>query len=241
MSTTTIAGIREKCSKRHPSMCQRHKGEYKAAQDFMEQIKNREKELHLKAVTDADFEASWKLKKEKDGSTSIAVYRSGVPSAPKQRGVENGHYARADATIPSGRQPRMNGVFASPTLGGVCRWVRGNYMTNKDDVKVRELRVDVDNTYVYSVEAWEKASSNDTPAAYKEYWDTGLTMREYMAKARQDPDTYNPTEWELLVPEEKIISVKPVGAARTAQRAYRDYDGREVKNILEDKPRRLWK
>lgn len=233
----TLRGqVRGKCTKKNPSTCRIHGSGYRARQELYFAAKENVERIAFKAKTDPDFEASWDLKKDSNGTITVGVFRSGVPNPPKERGVEKRYYERADHFRPEGRQGRNDGVFASPTLGGVCRWVRGNHMTNIPDVKVRELRVDIDNTYVYSVRSWEIASSTNAEEHYKEYWDSGITMREYMNRARKDPKTYDPTEWELLVPEGSIKSVKPVGAKRVAERSYEVTGGREVRNILNDKP-----
>lgn len=182
----------------------------------------REKALHAEFNAKAlqDFQASWKLKKEKDGRTSVSVFRSGIPSAPTERGVEKDYYERCDAELPDDRQGRMTGVFCSPTLGGVSRWVRGNDITRKPDISVREIRVDIDNTYVYLVHDWERASSIDTPEMYRKYWNNGMTMRAYMEAAQKEPHKYDPREFELLVPETSIISIKPVSLQRAFKNAY---------------------
>lgn len=180
-----------------------------------------------------DFEASWKPRVEKDGATTISVYRSGNPAPPAERGVERDSYLTADALKPEGRQGRMDAVFASPSLGGVTRWVKGNDGLI-DDLKVRELRIDVDKTYVYSVHAWERASSSwdYEKSTAGTYWDSGMTVREYMEKAKADPATYDPQEWELLVPADGIRSVKRVGAETVSSRAYEDWVGEDVAEIL---------
>lgn len=167
-----------------------------------------------------DFQASWKLKEEGNGVTSISVYRSGVPNAPAERGIEKGHYEKCDSHLPEGRQGRMTGVFCAPTLGGAARWVRGNNLVGIEDIEVREIRIDVDNTYVYLVHDWEIASSIDTDEMYQKYWQNGITMRQYMELAQKEPHRYDPREFELLVPEERIISVKPVAAKRVLTNAY---------------------
>ncbi len=227
-----------KCSKRIPATCRLHGAAYRQQHEFLRQVQEQEKLVRVKAEAEPDFQASWKVKTEKDGTVTASVYRSGVPLAPAERGVENKSYTDADAQAPEGRQGRMNGVFAAPTLGGVARWVRGNYFTNKSDVKVREIRVDIDNTYVYSVSAWERASSRETPEAYKAYWDTGMTLREYMQVVRKNPVDFHPREWELLIPHEGIRSVKPVSAERASQTLYDEDDAEDIKNILSDKRRR---
>lgn len=233
---SNVQAARSKCTKKNPTMCRIHGDFYREQQNMYVQALEHQKDLEFRAVAAPDFEESWDLKKTRDGVVTVSVYRSGIPEAPKQRGVENDYYARADALRPKGRQGRMDGVFASPTLGGVCRWVRGNEMTRIPDVKVREMRVDIDTTYVYSIEAWEKASSWNKPEDYEKFWNSGMTMREYMGKAKVDPQKYNPENWELLLSQEDIKSIKPVGAKRVSERAYNSYNVREVRNILNDKP-----
>lgn len=180
-----------------------------------------------------DFKASWKPRVERDGTTTISVYRSGDIIPPAERGVEKASYLDADSKKPDDRQGRMDAVFAAPSLGGVCRWVKGNDGLI-EDVKVRELRVDVDKTYIYSVRAWERASSSWDYEKSKagNYWDSGMTVREYMKRAEADPAAYDPQEWELLIPAKGIRSVKRVGATTVASQAYSDWIGEDVTEIL---------
>lgn len=230
-----------KCTKRIPATCRIHGKAARAENAFREQLRAQEKLMKVKAEAEPDFAASWKIKTEKDGTVTASVYRSGVPTPPAERGVENKCYTDADACIPAGRQGRTTAVFAAPTIGGVARWVRGNYMTNIADVKVRELRVDIDQTYVYSVNAWERASSRETTEQYEEYWRTGMTLRAYMEAARKDPVSFHPRKWELLIPVEGIKAVKPVSATRAAATLYSSDDPAEIRGILSDKPRHLWR
>lgn len=230
-----------KCTKRIPATCRIHGAAARAENAFREELRAQEHLVKVKAEAEPDFAASWKIKTEKDGTVTASVYRSGVPTPPAERGIENTSYTAADAHLPEGRQGRTTGVFAAPTIGGVARWVRGNYYTNLPDVKVRELRVDIDQTYVYSVEAWERASSRETDEQYQAYWKTGMTLRVYMEAVRKNPVDFHPREWELLIPAEGIKSVKPVSAARAATTLYSEDEAYEIRGILSDKPRRLWR
>jgi hypothetical protein len=182
----------------------------------------REREIQeafrLKAVE--DFQSSWNLRTEPSGVTSVSVYRSGVPYAPEERGVERPYYERCDSHLPDSRQGRMTGVFCAPTLGGVARWVRGNNLAGLTDIEVREIRIDIDNTYIYLVHDWERASSIDTPEMYQRYWNNGMTMRQYMELSQKEPHKYDPREYELLIPAHEILSVKPVAAKRIVESAY---------------------
>jgi hypothetical protein len=149
-----------------------------------------------------DFEKNYKLTVKVNGEKTASVYRSGVPTAPLNRGVEKESYEYADAFKPADRQGRMTGVFSSPTMYGMSRWFEGNLMmTNTVDALPRELRVNPDSVYVYSIPAWEKASSAFNPEterwkkAVDAYWGTGITLTDWVEKFKNDP-TINPQNWE---------------------------------------------
>lgn len=228
-----LSRTKGKCRKKDPASCRLHGRVEKERQQLMiavrrEAREERERKIRADFQEKAlrDFQNSWKLRTEPNGTTSVSVYRSGIPSAPAERGVEKPYYQRCDEQITDERQGRMNGVFCSPTLGGVSRWVRGNDLTGKADIDVREIRVDIDSTYIYLVHDWERASAIDTPEMYKKYWNNGVTMREYMEAAKREPQKYDPREFELLVPEHTIISVKPVSMKRAFSNAY-DFENNE--------------
>ena len=219
--------VRGKCRKTNPTTCRLHGRGARERHELLQSVRTeirqkreREMQAEFNLKAQQDFQNSWKLRKEPNGVTSISVYRSGVPSAPLKRGVEKPYYERCDSYITDSRQGRMTGVFCAPTLGGAARWVRGNNLAKLEDAEVREIRIDVDNTYIYLVHDWERASSMDTPEMYKKYWNNGMTMRQYMELSQKEPHKYDPREYELLVPEETIISVKPVSSNRVIQNAY---------------------
>lgn len=231
-------GTRGKCRKANPATCRLHGKAVQESQALLKAVRaevreKREKELQKSFTLKAqqDFAASWKLRQERDGSTSVSVYRSGVPSAPAERGVEKPYYEKSDSLRPDTRQGRMTGVFCSPTLGGVARWVRGNDLANIEDIEVREIRINIDTHYVYLVHDWERASSIDSPEMYQRYWNNGMTMRQYMELSQKEPHKYDPREYELLVSQEEMISVKPVSSSRVIQNAYENQD--DLKTIYQ--------
>lgn len=230
--------VRGKCRKQNPTTCRLHgrgaSERYElllSVRTEIRQKREREMQAAFNLQAKQDFQNSWKLRKEPNGATSISVYRSGVPSAPAQRGVEKPYYERCDSYLPDSRQGRMTGVFCAPTLGGAARWVRGNSLARIEDFEVREIRIDIDKTYIYLVHDWERASSIDTPEMYQKYWNNGITMRQYMELSQKEPHKYDPREYELLVPQEDIISVKPVSANRVIQNAY-DSTVEDLTNIF---------
>lgn len=153
------------------------------------------------------------------------VYRSGIPTAPTQRGCEASVYATADSLRPAGHPTRTHGIFASPTLTGVTRWVRGNASVGMRDVRVRQIAVNPDTAMVYSVRAWEVASSWETPEGHGAFWATGMTLTDWLTR------DLDPSEWEVILRPEDILSVRPVSDARVAAAAPDGWD-RETKNAL---------
>lgn len=236
-----------KCYKKDPSTCRIHGKTVKAQQQMVEAYlrRKRREEAELKKARELGFKIendlnnNLKLKTHPDGSTTCSVYRSGVVEPPKERGVEKNVYAESDQYAPTGRQTRTTAVFASPTIGGVNRWVKGNALgKNSNDISVKELTVNIDTTYVYSIPVWEQVSTradftDNKEKLYSQYWETGITMREWLTKVKENPVQYSPAEWELLLPMEEIVNVKPVSAKRVVAYNYNgEYDKTEIYKLL---------
>lgn len=163
------------------------------------------------------------LRKSAVKPLKMKVYRSGPVEPPAKRGVEKECYADVDEFRPEGRQGRSNGIFASPSLRGVHRWAKANAtMTRNPDALVREITVDANSVYVYKVRDWEQASyrwdyRNVNPESQERYklesenfWNNGITLKEWT-------DTIDPSEadeWELLLNDEDVQSVRPVSDKR---------------------------
>lgn len=156
------------------------------------------------------------------------VYRSGPVSAPVTRGVETDSYCEADTVRPAGRQGRTTGIFASPTLAGVVRWTHANASLMKHpDPFVREITVDPESVYVYSIKAWEKCSWTQG-SSYEEYWKSGVTLKEWFENA----DEYNADEWELLLSSEDVLSTRNVSDSRVLKSTLDEYLNYELSGVL---------
>lgn len=137
------------------------------------------------------------------------VYRSGSVTTPARRGCELESYEAADAVKPLNRQGRVTGIFASPTIEGVLRWVRANsMMPTIVDPFARAINVNPNTVYVYHVRTWERCSSRNNN--YEEYWATGMTLAEWL----ENSESYDAKEWELLLSPEDILSSKSVSDKR---------------------------
>lgn len=136
------------------------------------------------------------------------VYRAGSMVPAPDAGAAKEITEHADAVCPH-PAPRTGSLFAAPTLPGVVRWVLGNDMC-RYETRVREITVDADTTWVYKVDAWEGVSwSGEDPSSY---WGTGMTLTQWLAVA--DEQDLDPTEWEVLVRPENVLSYRNVSGKR---------------------------
>ena len=143
-----------KCTKKYPQTCRIHGDAYRKELNFFRETRVKALKQEFNKLAVKDFANSWKLV-TKNGKTFVNVYRSGIVANPDERGVESHSYAQADQFCPPDRQGRMTGIFASPTLGGVGRWVLGNALIRSNALQVNSLRVNIDTTYVYSIKKWD--------------------------------------------------------------------------------------
>lgn len=168
----------------------------------------------------------------------MKVYRSGtVEVCDHTHSVEGGVYVYADRRRPHGFPSRSHSIYASPTLAGVVRWVRGRrWNPGNPDLKVREITVAAD-ALVFNVDAWERASdeiadsvhTGDTrkaDAAVADYWNSAMTLADFAAS------DLDPSEWELLIPADGVISSRNVSARRVLSTIDDDYTRSEVKSLL---------
>lgn len=163
------------------------------------------------------------------------VYRSGIVAAPTQRGCEASVYLLADTHKPAGRVGRTEAIFTSPTLEGVGRWVRGNGRNTRiADIRVREIAVNPDGVWVYSIDAWEAASHSGVEyeidkgkAKFEAYWATGMTLTDWLADGTLDAG-----EWECLLDTHLVLGQRPVSAKRVVAAQTDDYHARVIAGLL---------
>jgi hypothetical protein len=136
----------------------------------------------------------------------VNVYRSGVVAPPLYRGPEARLFRLADEARPSGRQDRTDAIFASPSLAGVAPWFHFNAEMQNRDPFVREITVDSDSVFVYSVSAWDATCRDNT--SYESYWESGITLTEY--QTADDSNLRNPSEWELLLGTSDVQAIRDV-------------------------------
>lgn len=237
------------CEAADPRTCRYHGQAAQAKWDFFQDVKSQQEEaeadqFHQHVLN--DIATSLNLKQQKDGSWTATVYRAGEPTPPTERGVEKAVYAHADRYAPPGRQGRTSGVFASPTLGGVARWVKGiSDVYPRVDVRVRKIVINPDTTYIYPVNAWERVSwfsgewSERNTEEARNYWASGVTLTEWVNRVKAG-EKLNPADWEMLLPpdvaEDDLNAkqgVKIVPPKTVADQAYQRYlEPKEVYETL---------
>lgn len=226
-----------KCSKKNPLTCRLHAGQYRKFQKAMTAFQTSERnseEQALIARIQEDIKTNFKLKKLPDGTYEASVYRVGVPNPPSERKVEAESYTQADKLIPEGRQGRNTAVFATPVLGTVGRWAGD--LNPSVDQQVRELRVNPDEVYVYSVHAWERTHyygefTERDAQKIKEYWATGVTLSQWIREANKG-HILDPGEWEILVPEKSIRKVSFPTIPKIISTQYLDWRNDELEKWL---------
>jgi hypothetical protein len=144
---------------------------------------------------------------------TVTVYRAGPVEVGAHTGQVADLYAHADRLRPAGHPGRATSIYASPSLFGVTRWVRGNRFVRVDST-ARELRVKPEGSYVYSVDAWEHASSGFGPTDERmaTYWATGIPLSEWAKESSLLG--LDPRNWEVLLPADAVLSARPVGNRR---------------------------
>lgn len=120
-----------------------------------------------------------------------------------------------DAHKPAGRAGRLDSIYASPSMAGVVRWVRSNhlFMSKKGEVDLNtyELSItDAENIYVYSIELYDRFFSYDgiSEEKAKAYWESGIRLSEWNAVALERG--LDASNWEVLIPKDKVKSSKKV-------------------------------
>lgn len=133
-------------------------------------------------------------------------------------------WSKYDAFVPAGRTGRLNSIYASPSLAGLTRWIRGNHLIglNSPHVNLKSSQVTVENAdevYVYSIALHDKFFSFNgvTPEQAKAYWDSGIRLSDW-EKVSEEMGL-DASEWEVLVPADSIGSIKAISDNRILDNA----------------------
>lgn len=105
-------------------------------------------------------------------------------------------WSQFDAVKPTGR---LDALYASPSLKGLVRWIRGVHLANPygEDLTAREITVNnVDNLYVYSIDIYDKVAAGTLN--HSDYWNSGILMENWADEAVKR--NLNPENWEMLLP-----------------------------------------
>lgn len=169
--------------------------------------------------------------------SSIKVYRVGPLSLGEHSEETRRAWSQYDALKPSGRSGRLTSVYASPSLNGVLRWLKGIHFasgkTAAIDLSVHEITVcRPDEVFLYHVNAYDRAfrSSGVVSNKVASYWETGIRLTDWAAASQKHG--LNASEWEILLPLENIHTARRVGASRIVSASDRADEKQELKDIL---------
>lgn len=146
----------------------------------------------------------------------MKVYRVGSMTPPEKHGFDgmDERIAKIDSFAPEGRQGRAGAIFASPDLASHSRWIKGVSFAGVDATQNHEITVDPEKVYVYSVEAYERASSDlfvrpeEVDKRIKGFWESGRTLSEHTEWAKANNPA--PGTYELLLSADSVVSTKPL-------------------------------
>lgn len=155
------------------------------------------------------------------------VYRNGPVKVGDHSSELQKIWSIYDSVKPVGRTGRLDGIYASPNLTGMARWTHANHVkgdvTPTQDLANYAITVcNPERIFFYDVTTYDNTAfllnlytegddqqywkSNREIA--KEYWDTGVSLREWEEKAKEE--YFDPCEWEALVPMDCIVSYTAV-------------------------------
>lgn len=135
------------------------------------------------------------------------IYRTG----PMTVGVHDDdtlmHWDEFDDRRPEGYASREHSLYAAPDMQGGHHWL--NFKSRSGDPLVfNEIIVESDNVRVYCVEDYNMVGdhhgwpSGEQIAAIEAYWNTSMTLTEWMKEVGEDPHG----QWEVLLPVGEVIS-----------------------------------
>jgi hypothetical protein len=156
--------------------------------------------------------------------TTAKVYRNGAVEVGKHSPSIVESWFGYDSFKPAGRSGRLESIYASPTLPGLIRWVRGNHLTSakNPDVDLTNNEITVVNPediYVYSIELYDRFFSYDgvSEEDAKAYWDSGIPLSDWEKVSTEQ--NLRASEWEVLIPAEKVKTVRKISDARIVKSA----------------------
>lgn len=168
--------------------------------------------------------------------TTIKVYRNGSLAAPQHSAEVIGAWGRYDAVRPAGRTGRLDSLYASPSLLGNVRWIKGNHSVSsrarEADLSNNEITVlNPESVFVYSINTYEKGSWGNR-ATEAEYWATGIPLTDWERVAAER--NLNPSDWEVLLPVASIKSARPVSDKRVIELAKDAFEREELVHLFKE-------
>lgn len=136
-----------------------------------------------------------------------AIYRTGSMTVGAHTDDTLLHWDEFDDRRPVGHVSREEALYASPDLQGGHHWL--DFKANSGNhLAFNEIIVESDNVRVYSVDDYNMVGdhngwpSGEQIAAIESYWNTSLTLTEWLREVGEDPHG----QWEILLPVSEVIS-----------------------------------
>jgi len=175
---------------------------------------------------------------------TIKVYRNGSLSLAEHSEEVQQVWSQYDDFKPAERSGRLDSLYASPSLFGVTRWVKGNHLVSghNPDADLTNYEITVSNpeqVFVYSIASYDSScrSAGVKEDAARKYWDSGIALADWDAKASEFG--LDATEWEVLLPVEAIKSSKVVSDNRILGAVKDEFEKDQLKAALQRRKRMM--
>lgn len=143
-----------------------------------------------------------------------------------------------DEVKPEGRTGRLEGLYASPSLKGLVRWVKGMHLVaaRDEDANLESSEITVANSetvFLYHVPTYDAVLGGRKTAA--DYWNTGIALSDWdtvSADRSLDADA-----WEILLPVETIKSAHKISNARILNQTADESAKLELSRMIQERKR----
>ena len=168
------------------------------------------------------------------------VYRIGSLTCAEHSETVQQLWSSIDAAKPEGRTGRLECIYASPSIKGLTRWIRGmHFVAGWDETACldnHEITVaNPETVFLYHVPTYDAVCSGRKSA--DSYWESGIALSDWDEVSVERG--LNAEEWEILLPVDAVKSSRPISNARILGQVEDEITKLELKRMFKDRERAL--
>lgn len=170
--------------------------------------------------------------------TTTKAYRIGNLTLDDHDDKVQALWSSFDAVKPEGRTGRLESLYASPSLKGLVRWVKGMHLvaTRDEDANLDSSEItvaDSETVFLYHVPTYDAVLSGRKTVA--DYWNTGIAISDWDTVSVER--SLDADDWEILLPVDAVKSVRKVSNARILNQAADECAKLELSQMFQDRKR----